>query len=163
MESYLSENDYISYYFSNGSCLDPQLIAVYKEKIILITLGNTFHIKGKTIYVEGVSNSYFDKKRKYVFENNNFKEIRQPYYSVGMKGTLNVPIKIYQTTEYKNEIAVLPKGYEVEIILVETEGEYDFIKNVLIKTKFGLIGWFDFDKISLLNVELIDGFIYHGD
>ena len=37
------------------------------------------------------------------------------------------------------------------------------IKNVLIKTKFGLIGWFDFDKISLLNVELIDGFIYHGD
>jgi hypothetical protein len=159
----VSENDYISYYFSNGSSLDPQLIAVYKEKIILITLGNTFHIKGKTIYVEGVSNSYFDKKRKYVFENNNFKEIRQPYYSVGMKGTLNVPIKIYQTTEYKNEIAVLPKGYEVEIILVETEGEYDFIKNVLIKTKFGLIGWFDFDKISLLNVELIDGFIYHGD
>ncbi len=157
----LENNTYLNLYYSEGQSDDPQLIIEYNKEIILTADGDKFHFKGKSIYVEGFSNSLFDKKRKFVFENGKFNEVKQPLYFVGIKGKLKRNIKIYETKSLTSIVANLPKEYPVEIVMAEFN-ENDFAEYFLVKTKFGLIGWIKIETEDE-NGGLIDGFYFHGD
>lgn len=158
----LENKSIIEFHYTEAPSDDPTFIAIYNGKIILEEAGTTLHLKGKTLYLEGIANAYFDKKRKFKFSNNEFQEIKQAFYDISLKGKLNFPIDIYQTENFTNKVARLPEGYEVEIILGKTGGEYNDLEVILIKSKFGLLGWFDFKKISY-GKPLIEGFHFNGD
>jgi len=153
----------IEFYYTESPSDDPTFVCVYDNEIILEESGTTFHFKeNKTAYIEGNANSYFDKKRKFKFKNNIFTEIIQPFYYIGMKGKLNFPIKLYETESFKNKVVVLPKDYEIEIILGKTGGKYNDLEKILIKSEFGLIGWFNFKEVAF-GKPIIDELYYHGD
>jgi len=158
----LKDKTKIEFHYTEAPSDDPTFIAVYKGRIILEESGTTLHFKGNTLYIEGNANSYFDKKRKFQFVNNNYQEVIQPFYHIGMSGKLNYPIKIYKTDNFLEKIAYLPKDYKIEVLLGQTGGEYNDLEKVLIKTEFGLIGWFNFKDIAF-GKPLIDGLQFHGD
>ena len=158
----LKNNTIIEFHYTEAPSDDPVFIAVYNDKVIFEEAGTTLHLKGETIYIEGIANSYFDKKRKFQFQNNEFQEVKQAFYNISFSGKLNFPIDIYQTENFTNKVASLPEGYEVEIVLGKTGGEYNDLEIILIKSKFGLLGWFDFENISFRK-PIIDGFHFHGD
>ena len=157
----LENNTHLNLYYSEGQSDDPQLIIEYNTNIILTADGDKFHFRGKSLFVEGYSNNLFNKKRKFIFENGKFNEVRQPLYFVGIKGKLKRNIKIYKTKSLKSTVANLPKNYPIEIVMAEFN-ENDFAEYFLVKTKFGLIGWLKIE-IDDENGGLIDGFYFHGD
>ena len=159
----LSNGKYIEFYYKEAPSNDPTFIAVYNNEIILEEFGSTFHLKGKIAYIEGSANSYFDKKRKFKFDNEKYKEVKQPFYYINSEGRLNFPISIYETEEFINKVAQLPKGYKITILLGITGGEYNELQKILIKSEFGLIGWFDFKKLGYNNEPLIPYFYFNGD
>ncbi|KAB1155929.1 hypothetical protein F7018_11510 [Tenacibaculum aiptasiae] len=158
----VNDNIKIEFYYTEAPSDDPAFIAVYNGKIILEESGTTLHFKGNTIYIEGNANSYFDKKRKFQFIHNSYQEVNQPFYHIGVEGKLNYPIKIYKTDKFLEKVAYLPKGYEIEVLLGQTSGKYNDLEKVLIKTEFGLIGWFNFKEITF-GKPLINGLHFHGD
>lgn len=158
----LDDNSVIEFHYTESPSDDPTFIAVKNKKVILESSGNRLHLKGKILYIEGVGNSYFDKKRKFQFDGLEFKQVRQPFYNIGVEGKLNFKIDIYETENFKNKVATLPKGYIIEIVLGKTGGEYDDLETILIKSEFGLLGWYNFKNISF-GEQLIDGFYFHGD
>jgi len=161
---YWNVNDKIKveFHYTKAPSDDPTFIAVYNEEIILEEAGSTLHFKGKTLYVEGNANSYFNKRRKFQFIDNSYQEVNQPFYHIGIKGLLNYPVQIYKTDNFIEKVAYLPKDYEIEVLLGQTGGEYNDLEKVLIKTEFGLIGWFNFKEVDF-GKPLIDGLHYHGD
>jgi hypothetical protein len=102
----LESNTYLNLYYSEGQSDDPQLIIGYNKEIILTAAGDKFHFRGKSVFVEGFSNNLFDKKRKFVFENGKFDEVKQPLYFVGIKGKLKRNIKIYETKSLTSIVAI---------------------------------------------------------
>ena len=152
----------IEFHYTEGPSEDPAFMAIHNGEIILSEAGTTLHFKGRTLYVEGSANAYFDKKRKFQFTNNRYEEVKQPFYHIGVKGKLNYPIQLYQTDQFVKKLAYLPKGYEVEVLVGQTGGDYDGLEKVLIKTEFGLIGWFNFKEVSF-GKPLMDELYYHGD
>ena len=158
----LKDKSIIEFHYTEAPSDDPTFIAVHNGEIILEESGSTLHFKGNTIYIEGIGNSYFNKKRKFQFINNTYKEVTQSFYHIGIKGKLNYPIKIYKTDKLLKQLAYLPKGYEIEVMLGQTGGEYNDLLKILIKTEFGLVGWFNFEAIAY-GTPLIDNLWYHGD
>ena len=144
----INDKTKIEFHYTEAPSDDPTFIAVYNDIIILEEAGSTLHFKGNTIYIEGNANSYFDKKRKFQFIDNSYQEVNQPFYQIGIKGLLNYPIQIYKTDKFIEKVAYLPKDYEVEVLLGQTGGEYNDLEKVLIKTEFGLIGWFNFKEVA---------------
>lgn len=158
----LENHTKVELHYTEAPSDDATFIAVLNGKIILEEAGTTLHFKGNTLYVEGNANAYFDKKRKFQFINNEYLEVTQPFYHIGLKGKLNYPIQIYKSTDFKEKVASLPKDYEVEVLIGQTGGEYDELEKVLIKTEFGLVGWFNFKEVAF-GESLIDGLYFHGD
>ncbi|WP_411895223.1 hypothetical protein [Winogradskyella sp. A2] len=157
----LENNAFLNLYYSEGQSDDPQLIIEHKTKIILNVIGDKFHFRGKSLYVEGYSNNLFDKKRKFIFENGKFNEVKQPLYFVGIKGKLKRNIKIHETKDLTSIVATLPKNYPIEIVMAEFN-ENDIAEYFLVKTKFGLLGWLKIEMDDE-NGGLMDGFYFHGD
>ncbi len=158
----LDNNTSIEFHYTEAPSDDPTFIAVYSGKIILEEAGTTLHLKGDILYVEGNANSFFDKKRKFKLIDSAFQEVHQPFYHIGAKGNLNYPIEIYKDESYTDKIAVLPKGHNIDIILGKTGGEYDDLESILVKSEFGLLGWFNFKDVAF-GEPIIDRFYYHGD
>lgn len=154
----------VEFYYTPGPSDDPAFLAVCNGKIILEEAGSTLHFKGNILYIEGSANRFFDMKRKFQFVDNRYQEVNQPFYYIGIEGKLNYSIQIYKSDQFLEKIAYLPKGYEIEVLLGQTGGKYNDLEKILIKTKFGLIGWFNFQEVSFrLDHTLIDGLYFHGD
>lgn len=152
----------VGFYYTEGASDDPMFMAVCNDVIILKEAGSTLHFKGKTLYVEGDANAYFDKKRKFQFVDNSYKEVKQPFYYIGLRGKLNYSIKLYKTDKFVETVAQLPKNYDIEVLMGITGGEFNELEKVLIKTEFGLIGWFNFKAVAY-EKPLIDALHFHGD
>ncbi|MCR9152745.1 MAG: hypothetical protein NXI09_01435 [Bacteroidetes bacterium] len=152
----------VELHYTEAPSDDPRFIAVHNGEIILEESGSILHFKGATLYIEGSANSFFDKKRKFQFIDNKYQEVNQPFYHIGLRGKLNYPIQIYKTDKFREKVAFLPKDYDIEVLIGQTGGEYDGLEKVLIKTEFGLIGWFNFKEVAW-EEPLIDGLFYHGD
>jgi hypothetical protein len=148
-------------YFTAAPSDDHRFIVSMEDSIIFEENGTNLHLfKNNTLYVDGKSNEYFNKRRKFNFDNNFYKEVKQPLYFVGESGHLNFPISIFKSEEFKLKIATLPKNYFIEILLAKYTK--DELTHLLIKTDYGLIGWFDSNSVSL-NKPLINEFRFFGD
>lgn len=112
------------------------------------------------IYSKGHVNNYFNMKRKYSFKNKTLKEIKQQFYYCGLKSVTEKEITLYKTDLMKERIALIPAGYNVEVVLMhgEDDGKFKDLR-FLIKTDFGLTGW------TYINYgpPLIKGIYFAGD
>jgi len=138
-----------------------ELYVVSNDSILFHEIGNTFHFKGNVVYVEGNNNDLFDKKRKYVYEDSGYKELKQPFYYVGIHGKLMKSIKIYQTQNFVKEVAILPNNYPIEIIAAYYKQDSPIVSSLLIKTKLGLVGWLPM-KMEYSKGKLIKEFTLHS-
>ena len=135
-----SDDRYIIRYFE-GLSGDPVFTIFKKTKDGLVEMGSfggtDIIIPGNgNIYTAGHINSMFNIRRKYVLTATGIKEVPQPLLYVGIKAKIRKPISIYSTKALKDTVAKLPKGSTVEVLV--SDG-----KLYLIKTDFGLLGWYD--------------------
>ncbi len=154
------EKQVFSIHFSWGPSDDPQYL-IYKEgkekeAPLDVLYGYELYIPGNGyLYTAGHVNSFFDLRQKYKVEKDSIREIQQPYKYVGIKTALNKPITLFESIEYKNKIASLPKGAPVEVLVYQEENHF------LIKTSFGLVGWWEMDQH--LRSEIINELYFAGD
>ena len=86
---------------------------------------------------------------KWKFDGVEFVEVDQAFYYVGLKTKNTEPITLYSDEKLTKEIAHLPANAEIEVVLYND-------KKYLIKTSFGLLGWFYFGNSSLRCYEIPD-------
>lgn len=104
----------------------------------------------------------FTARRKYELVNDSLVEVQQPYLYVGLKSKTLKEVKIYDTKEKSKLIATLPLGYEIEVLLAETD-IFDGGKGFyLVRTSFGLCGW---AELAVAQGEAVDveGLMYLSD
>ena len=104
----------------------------------------------------------FDARRKFRLEKDSIVEVKQPYLYVGLKSKTLREVKIYDNREKSGVIATLPAGYEIEILLAEsdrTDGDKGFY---LVRTGFGLCGWAELAAAQGTSVD-VEGLEYRGD
>ncbi len=150
--------------FSRGSSDDPEFHffkfsnGSFKH---LFGLGGTqVYIPGNgNIYVSGIANNMFDMKQKFSFANDTVTEVPQPFYHVGQKTHTLKTVRLFSNTDYTEVIATLPANSEIEVVLAtvnDDRSEYLF----LIKTSFGLLGWW---KMDSYHSQEISELYFHGD
>lgn len=108
------------------------------------------------IYVEGHNNTMFNVRQKYEWHDGSFFAIKQPFKYVGLDTTTRESVEIFTTQDYKQIIAVLPKGSSISVVL--NQGEH-----YLVKTPFGLLGWVKIRDGALQEGSPIVGVYYAGD
>lgn len=129
--------------YSDGPSGDPSF-SFYTQKGDSISYlgsvgGLSLFIPGNgNIYVSGHANNYFNKRKKYTVSNGNLTEVEQPFYYVGLETQTQSAITIYKSPEQIQKVAVLPANSAVEILINESD-------NFLIRTSFGLTGWWKLD------------------
>lgn len=119
----------------------------------LVIPGNGF------VYVSGHTNNMFDERKKYKLEGDSLIEVPQPFRYVGITAPLRRPIVLYSSKDQKQEVARVPAGAEVTVLLNE-DAYY------LIKTPFGLVGWWKLieePERGFYESTPIPGLYYAGD
>ena len=125
------------------------MISVYGKQIFISGNGN--------IYVSGHTNNMFNKRRKFKFENDSIREIEQPFYFVGLQTKTLKTIKLHSDKSLGKILATLPADSPIEVVAAEYANECQYF---LIKTSFGLLGWWKLD--NWYSTE-IDKLVYAGD
>jgi hypothetical protein len=158
-----SIKDSITIMFTFGMSMDPEFIFVdNKHNVIgrIYALELYLHANG-SIYSSGHTNNMFDKRRKFELKSDTILEVIQPFYYIGLKTVTLEPLTLYASQTSKEVVAVIPKDYEIEVVLAEFKrGEFVSEKYFLIKTKFGLIGWIN---IEGSNNPKVKGVFFAGD
>ncbi len=148
--------------FNPGPSADPNF-EFYKVKnddfVFLFSIGATeiYIPDNGFIYVSGHTNNMFNKRRKFRYVNDSIVEIKQPFYYVGLSTTTEKPIKLYNDKKMTTVIASLPSGAPVEVVAAEFSESAEYF---LIKTSFGLLGWW---KLDHYYSHTIKGLYYAGD
>jgi hypothetical protein len=83
-------------------------------------------------------------------------EIEQPFSYVGLDTKANVPLTLTAGKSTGEVIAKVSKGGEVTVVL--RDGDH-----LLIKTPFGLIGWWKMNTEVMADNAEIEGIYYAGD
>ncbi|MDQ5910485.1 MAG: hypothetical protein QG599_2581 [Pseudomonadota bacterium] len=144
-------------YFDPGASNDPVFILAeeatkkpigYIEADHLLIPGNGF------IYAIGRTNKNHVERRKYEIRDSKLEEVKQPFLFVGLESRANVPIVLTLEKNGSESVASIPKGERLLVVL--SDGDH-----FLIKTNFGLLGWF---KISgYREIPEIEGIYFDGD
>ena len=88
-----------------------------------------------SIYAIGRTNQLHVKRRKFVILNSKLEEVKQPFLFVGLDSKANVAISLVSEKGGGNIVASIPKGERLHVVLSDED-------SLLIKTNFGLLGWF---------------------
>ena len=116
--------------------------------------GLNFIIPGNGyVYVSGHTNNMFDTRQKFVWQNNDFSEVKQDAYYVGLNSKTNRAVELLQSKTSSRVVASLPAQSAVSVLI--NEGDY-----YLVKTPFGLTGWI---KIEMGRASPIEGLFFRGD
>lgn len=107
------------------------------------------------IYADGHNNTMFNVRRKFVWHEGAFIEIKQPFLYVGLDTTTRKAIDIYSAQDHKQVVASLPKGAALSVVL--NQGE-----QYLVKTPFGLLGWIQI-KEGMQDQSPVVGIFNAGD
>lgn len=156
----IKRNELYTIEYWPGLSADPTFI-IYENtkdslKSIISLNGETLIIPGNgSIYFSGHTNKMFNIRRKFTLESGSLKEVKQPFYYVGLKTITLKPIELYSDTLYAQKIAGLPHNSNIEVLINASE-------HYLIKTALGLTGWV---KIPTTTIEEspIKGLYYTGD
>ncbi len=148
---------------NEGASADPSFDffkLINGEYIFLFTIeGQQLFIPGNgNLYISGEANNMFHKKRKFKYINDNIVEVKQPFYYVGKTTVTLKPIKLYSDKNCTYVLATLPAKAKIEIIAAQSTDEYN--NYFLIKSSFGLLGWWKLDNDYS---EKIEDFYFHGD
>jgi hypothetical protein len=157
-----NSNEYyiISY---NLSCCCNYGFTIYKDKdpdkIIGIIMSTKILIPGNgNIYSEDRIFQNFNKRQKFVLENDTIREIEQPFNYVGIKSKALRTIKIYAFKDLTEHIATVPPQYKIEVLLNDKK-----IKDLyLVRTSFGIVGWTRLES-AVAKSKDIEGIYYWGD
>lgn len=148
---------------------DSQCFVFYKKDrtdfkdVFAVDQCNTIYIKGNgSVYTSGHASTMSNQNRKFIFENDSLKEIEQPFYYIGLKTKTRNPIKIYLgKNENESElIASIPANSQMEVVGSEFKHS---AKYFLIKTSFGLIGWWKLDSNIFHENSTIENLFYNGE
>lgn len=144
--------------FDYGMSADPSFSIAKKDGDSFKQLGSIsgliLYIPGNgNIYSEGHVNNYFNERKKYKLINDRLVEAKQPYRYVGIKTKTKGLLKLYTDKTQEELIATLPPEADIEILL--NDNDY-----YLIKTSFGLVGWW---KFSDSKSEIKEDIFFKGD
>lgn len=134
-----TKDEYIIEY-NDGPSFDPSytvsLITRNGNKPIGSFAGMMVYVPGNgDIYVSNRANSMFEERKKFHLVDDKLETVKQPFFYVGIKTKANRQFTIYSTPDSKSPVAVLPSETEIEVLLADKE-------SYLIKTPFGLVGWY---------------------
>ncbi len=159
----LKITDSLQIVFDPGPSDDPEFIITKTNgKTVGAIAALEFYINSNgVIYTEGHTNNMFNKRRKFQLSQDTLIEIQQPFYYVGLKSKTTSAITLYQSKTGNEIIAQLPKNYDVEILLCDTEKNKS--ENFyLVRTDFGLVGWLRLTDDSKYNPPVL-GLNFQGD
>ena len=147
--------------FSNGSSDDPEFLLRVGEESLLLPGTSLYAPGGASIYVSGWTNSFHPQRRKFTFDGQRFVEVAQPFEYVGVKSRVthggeeggSTTVTLFADKEKKGKVAVLPEGSEIEVLLADRDGWY------LVRTAFGLVGWYSIDGDLITPI----GLVFAGD
>jgi hypothetical protein len=145
--------------FDSGPSADPSfVITEEKTGVVLGSIGGeSIIIPGNGfIYVSGRANRLHQEQAKYTIRDGKLVEIVQPFAYVGLKSKAKVPLKLLAKKDEGEVIANVPAGDAVEVVL--RDGEH-----LLIKTNFGLLGWWKANANVMADNAEIEGIYYAGD
>lgn len=111
------------------------------------------------LYVSGHTNNIFDKHKKFRFTGKGVVEVPQPYYYVGLKTKTLQNIQLYSDYNCTKKLAVVAANSKIEVVAAEFSVD---CKKFLIKTPFGLLGWWKLDN-DYPSSKKIKGLYYAGD
>ena len=147
-------------YFNPGPSEDPVfVIADEKTKKILGSLetdqlvfpGNGF------VYTMGRTDKIHTEHRKFSIRDGKLTEVKQPFLFVGLESHATTILALTAKKGGGELIATLPKGDPVYVVL--SDGE-----DLLIKSAFGLLGWFRMTKDhETPDTTPIEGIYFAGD
>ncbi len=151
--------------YTNGPSEDPAFMFGDEEGQIIATLGGTsLYLPGNgSVYTSGHTNTSFNKRSKFRLKNGNFEEVPQAYYYVGLKTKTAKDITLYADREETQAVAVVPAGTEVEVLLAEFRDSDGGYERFLIRSPFGLVGWFGITTYNLGEPPVLPGIYYAGD
>ena len=107
-----------------------------------------------SFYVTGHINNMFDMRRKFIVDGGVVREVRQPFYYVGLDSETTQAVKLYASTRLDEVVAYLPQGAKVSVLI--NQGDY-----YLVKTPFGLVGWIKVDDYAYETP--VKGIRFNGD
>jgi hypothetical protein len=148
--------------FDEGSSADPTFTIyqqlsngekreIFKQNGLEIVLPGNGHV-----YVSGHTNNMFNMRRKFEYNHDTLIEIKQPFYYVGLVTQTTQPIILYDSLEYHHEVAKLPAGHKIEILV-------NLGDNYLVKTSFGLTGWLKIHEGTMSDQTPVTGIFFAGD
>jgi hypothetical protein len=101
------------------------------------------------VYVDGWE-GFWTRRDKYQLDNARRELIcvDQYAYYVGLTVEVSKGFRIYRDQEFKNEVALLSDGSEIEIVLCDNKG-YQYLEyRYLIKSSSGLLGWTNYETLQ---------------
>lgn len=152
--------------YSAGWSSDPCFGIYNKNDDCLLSLTCLdFYINNQgTIYTAGHTNNLYNRKRKFQLQANAAMEVKQPYNYVGIKGKTTKDITLYSDTLKSDLVAKIPLNYKIEILLaLSSTKDFEADKYFLVKTEFGLVGWYIEEQEHNYYPRFIEGLFYNGD
>lgn len=155
--------DTLDVLFDAGPSDDPEFIISKRDgKIVGRVSALEFYIAdNNTIYSTGHTNNMFNKRQKFQLFQDTLLEVKQPYYYVGLKSKTISTLTLYKSKTENEILAVLPKDYDVEILLCEPNKD-NSETSFLVRTEFGLIGWLRLKEKYMYETP-IEGLHFFGD
>ncbi len=152
--------------FDGGMSDDPEYTVLSnKQKVLGRFPALEFYINSiGTIYTAGHVNNMYNRKRKFQIQKDTIVEVKQPFSYVGLKGKTLKEIILYKEKEGSDiYVAKLPKDYEIEILLTESNTtNYQIDLYYLVKTDFGLVGWLRLTNEDVFG-RVLKELYYKGD
>ena len=108
------------------------------------------------IYSRSRSNHLHTEQRKYTVRDGKLVEIEQPFSYVGLESKAKVPLTLLAKKDGGDVIAKIPEGDALQVVI--RDGEH-----LLIKTRFGLVGWWKMKTDVMADNAEIEGIYYAGD
>jgi hypothetical protein len=126
-----SDDEYLIYWYDGKSIKEMALLARWPE-----FLGNGI------VYVDDWM-GFWRRREKYVLNNSTRKLELVPRfaYYVGVKATVKKSFSIFKDKDLKQEVALLGKYSEIELLLCDMNYRKAYDDLYLIKSKSNLIGW----------------------
>ncbi|QJE95790.1 hypothetical protein [Luteolibacter luteus] len=108
------------------------------------------------IYARCRSNVMHTEQRKYGMVEGKLVEIEQPFSYVGLDSKAKVALTLTSKKDGGEEIAKIPAGDSLQVVIRDDE-------HLLIKTQFGLVGWWKMNPSVMHDNAEIEGIYYAGD
>jgi len=145
--------------FDPGPSADPSFIVTDEKtgKEVGQIAADSLALPGNGfIYATARSNNMHLLYQKFAIRDGKLVEIKQPFSYVGLETKAKVPLTLKATQSGGETIASIPAGEPLQVVL--SDGE-----QLLIKTRFGLLGWWKMNTKVLPESAEIEGIYYAGD